>query len=47
MSELKKLQVYLEKIKLIAESKVKEDKTSAIDALKQAINYVEGEMIGY
>lgn len=47
MNESEKLKVYLEKIRVIAESKVEDGKTPAIVALKEAIHYIEGEMVGY
>ncbi len=47
MNESEKLKIYLEKIKEIATYAVQNNNSSAIDALKEAIHFVEGEMIGY
>ena len=47
MNESEKLKIYLEKIKEIASYAVENNNSSAIDALKEAVNYIEGEMIGY
>lgn len=47
MNESEKLKIYLEKIKEIATANVQEKDVSAIKALKEALNYVEGEMLGY
>ncbi|MEA1983441.1 MAG: hypothetical protein U9N39_07845 [Campylobacterota bacterium] len=47
MTETEKLKLYLEKIEAIALEKIKDENSSAIQALKESLNYVEGEMIGY
>lgn len=47
MSEEEKLQVYLEKLKVLALEKIASRKTDAITALKESLEYIEGEMIGY
>ena len=47
MSESEKLKIYLEKIRELATCSVEEKNTPAIKALQEAINYIEGEMIGY
>ncbi|MDB2562722.1 hypothetical protein N9X61_03880 [Sulfurimonas sp.] len=47
MNEAEKLKIYLEKIQEIATHNVEVNDIPAIQALKEAINYVEGEMIGY
>lgn len=47
MSEAEKLTVYLERLKTLSFENLQEKKTTAIQALKEALNYIEGEMIGY
>jgi hypothetical protein len=47
MSEAEKLTIYLEKLKTLSFEKLEEKNTTAIQALKEALNYIEGEMIGY
>ncbi|MFT5660924.1 MAG: hypothetical protein ACI9TV_001568 [Sulfurimonas sp.] len=47
MSEEEKLKFYLEKIKIIATENLDKDNTTALQALKEAINYIESEFIGY
>ncbi|MDP2077135.1 MAG: hypothetical protein Q8J85_03750 [Sulfuricurvum sp.] len=47
MSEEEKLTIYLEKLKALSFENLKEKNTTAIQALKEALNYIEGEMIGY
>ena len=46
MSEEEKLRVYLERLKVLAEEKLSGKKT-AIQALKESLNIIEGEMLGY
>ncbi len=41
------LTCYLEKLRLLALEKMDEENISVLDALKQAIIYLEGEMQGY
>ncbi|MDF1882022.1 hypothetical protein JHD50_12050 [Sulfurimonas sp. MAG313] len=45
MTEEEKLNFYLERLRKIASENLKEK--TAIEALKEAIHYIEGEMIGY
>ena len=47
MNEEEKLKVYLEKLQKLSLEKIKEKNLSAIAALKESLNYIEGEMIGY
>jgi hypothetical protein len=47
MSEEEKLKFYLEKIESIAKENLEKKDTSAIQAIKEALNYVESELIGY
>lgn len=47
MSEAEKLTIYLEKLKTLSFENLQEKNTTAIQALKEALNYIEGEMIGY
>jgi hypothetical protein len=47
MSEAEKLAIYLEKLKVLSFENLQEKNTTAIQALKEALNYIEGEMIGY
>lgn len=47
MSEAEKLAIYLERLKILANENLQEKNTTAIEALKKALNYIEGEMIGY
>ena len=41
----KNLEIYLEKLRAIALEHMKERNLSPIEALKEAINYIEGEML--
>jgi len=41
------LELYLEKLRLLAHEKLKENNISVIEALKEALVYLEGEMQGY
>mgnify|MGYP006899557902 CR=1 FL=1 len=47
MSEEEKLLFYIEKLKVLSVEKLKDSKTSAIEALKQSLHFIEGEMKGY
>ncbi len=47
MSEVEKLTIYLERLKVLSHENVQEKNITAIQALKEALNYIEGEMIGY
>lgn len=46
MSEEEKLKFYLERLRILASEKL-ENKTTAIQALKESLNIIEGELIGY
>jgi hypothetical protein len=41
------LKIYLKKLEEEAFTRLKERKLSPIDAMKEALNYIEGEMKGY
>jgi hypothetical protein len=47
MNEEEKLKVYLERLQQLALEKIKEKNITAITALKESLNIIEGEMIGY
>ena len=47
MNDEQKLEVYLQRLRLLALEKIKENKKDAMSALKESLNIVEGEMIGY
>lgn len=47
MSEEEKLQFYLEKLQIIAKENLDKKNTTAMQALKEALHYVESELIGY
>lgn len=47
MSEAEKLTIYLERLKILSLENLQEKNITAIEALKEALNYIEGEMIGY
>jgi len=46
MNEEEKLKVYLARLKVLAEEKL-ENKTTAMQALKESLNIIEGELLGY
>lgn len=47
MNQEELLNLYLEKLRMISIEKIKEDKLSVIEALKESIVFLEGEMQGY
>jgi len=47
MSETEKLELFLEKIQKIARENLQNKETSAIKALREALNFVESEYTGY
>ena len=47
MTEEEKLKFYLEKIQVLAKENLNKENTSAMQALKEALNYLESEFIGY
>jgi len=47
MNEEEKLRVYLERLKVLAEEKLQDKGKTAMNALKESLNIVEGELIGY
>ena len=47
MNEEELLNIYLEKLKLLSLERLQEKNISVIQALKESLNYIEGEMKGY
>lgn len=47
MNQEELLNLYLEKLRMMSLEKIKEDKLSVIEALKESIVFLEGEMQGY
>ncbi len=47
MNKEELLDLYLEKLRLISLDKLEDNKLSVIEALKESIVYLEGEMQGY
>ena len=47
MNKEELLNLYLEKLRLLSLEKLHESDISVIEALKEAILYIEGEMQGY
>ena len=47
MNEQEKLDYFLEKLKALALEKLEQSDKTALDVLKEAINYIEGEFQGY
>ncbi|HEY9189755.1 MAG TPA: hypothetical protein VIM88_02720 [Sulfurovum sp.] len=47
MDQKELLDLYLEKLRLLALEKMEENNLSVIEALKASILYLEGEMQGY
>ncbi len=47
MNEEELLNIYLEKLKLLSLERLQEKNISVIQALKESLNYIEGEMRGY
>lgn len=47
MDEKEKLLFYIKKLEALALEKLEDDKISAMQALKESLNYIEGELIGY
>jgi hypothetical protein len=47
MSQEELLNLYLEKLRVLALEKIEENNLSVIDALKESLIYLEGEMQGY
>ena len=41
------LDLYLEKLRVLSKEKIKEENLSVMEALKESIAYLEGEMQGY
>jgi len=46
VSEEEKLKVYLERLKILAQEKL-DQKTTAMQALKESLHIIEGELLGY
>ena len=47
MNQEELLNLYLEKLRVLSLEKLKDNKLSVIEALKESIVYLEGEMQGY
>ena len=47
MTEEEKLAFYLQKLERIAKENLELKNTNALEALRQALNFVESEMTGY
>ncbi len=47
MSDEQKLEIYLERLRVLALEKIQEKKQDAMSALKESLHIVEGEMLGY
>jgi hypothetical protein len=47
MNKEKLLNLYLEKLRVLCNEKLEEKEISVIEALKESIIYLEGEMQGY
>lgn len=47
MNQNELLDLYLEKLRLLSLEKLEDNKLSVIEALKESILYLEGEMQGY
>lgn len=47
MNKEELLNIYLEKLKLLSLERLQENNISVIQALKESLNYIEGEMQGY
>ncbi len=47
MSEEERLRVFLDKLSKLAFEKLHDKNISAMQALKESLNYIEGEMKGY
>jgi len=47
MNEEELLKIYLDKLTKLSLEKLHERNISALQALKEALNYIEGEMRGY
>jgi len=47
MSEEEKLKVFIKHLEALALEKINNNAKSAMDALKESLHIIEGEMIGY
>lgn len=47
MNEKELLDLYMERLRALAEARLQEQKVSVIEALKLSVNQLEGEMRGY
>jgi len=47
MNEEERLQIFLDKLSKLAFEKLQDQNISAMQALKESLNYIEGEMTGY
>ncbi|MDA7816741.1 hypothetical protein N9A28_00965 [Sulfurimonas sp.] len=47
MNHEENLKIYLQKLEKIAYERLRERNLTPIEAIKEAVNYIEGEMQGY
>ena len=47
MNEKEKLQIYIKELEKLAIERIEDRNISAIDALREALNFVEGQFQGY
>lgn len=47
MNDEERLKIYLKKLEELAFERFKERSMTPIDAIREALNYIEGEMQGY
>ena len=47
MNEEEKLAFFIQRLKELSMEKLKVNNTTALQALKESINYIEGEFLGY
>jgi hypothetical protein len=47
MNDKEKLELYLERLRLLALEKIEGKNTDVISALKESLHIIEGEMLGY
>ena len=47
MSDEERLKIYLKKLEALAYERLKERGLTPLEAIKEALNYIEGEMQGY
>ncbi|MBT5934803.1 hypothetical protein [Sulfurimonas sp.] len=47
MHDEENLKIYLKKLEKLAYERLKERKITPLEAIREALNYIEGEMKGY